>query len=279
MSRYDPYTLTLGDIVLITCSDGDLTIAPERLFRDVPVARSAPLLQPVNAQGHAIVPMHALVIRAGQRLILVDTGLGPSSPLRAQPGTLLDGLAQAGISPTAISDVVLSHAHPDHLGWSTSVVAGQRRPTFPHARYWLAGPEFRHWTQPQFLATVPALRDHLPVLVASGQLELPEGEVEIAPGIRLLETPGHTPGHRSVLISSGKAVALFTGDLFHHPLHLQKPNWGSAFDSNPEQAYRTRLRVLQQAAAERLLLVAYHHPTPFGYAEHWGASYRWQPAD
>lgn len=267
----------LGEKTLLTVSDGVLRIGPDRLFKNIPVEQSAPLLRSVDERGHALVPMRSLLIRVGPRLILVDTGLGRHSPLRPEPGTLLDEMAAAGIQPTDVTDVVISHAHGDHLGWSTSDDERGRRPTFVNARYWMSSAELRHWSQPVHLDAIPALRTHLPVLAASGQLELVEGEAEIAPGVRLIPTPGHTPGHQSVLITDGSVAALFTGDLSHHPLHYEKPNWGSQFDTDSDLAYRTRLRVFQQAAADHVLLVSYHHPTPFGYATYHGAAFRWEP--
>ncbi|GIW06597.1 MAG: MBL fold metallo-hydrolase [Dehalococcoidia bacterium] len=267
----------LGAKTLLTVSDGNLRIGPERLFKNIPRDQSAPLLRPVDERGQALVPMRSLLIRAGNRLILFDTGLGHHSPIRPEDGTLLLELTSAGIRPEDVTDVIISHAHADHIGWATVEDEHGRRPTFPNARYWMSATEFRHWTQPEQLEAVAAVRTHLPVLSTSGQLELPDGEVEIAPGVRLLPTPGHTPGHRSVLIADGAQVALFTGDISHHPLHYEKPNWGSQFDTDSDLAYRTRLRVLQQAAADRILLVSYHHPTPFGHAIHNGAAFRWQP--
>lgn len=270
---------TIGDKTLLTVSDGNLHIGPDRLFRNIPAAQSAPLLQPVDDEGNALIPMRSLVIRSGGRLILIDTGLGLHSPIRREDGTLLAELAAAGIRPAEINDVVISHAHGDHIGWSTVEDEHGRHTTFPNARYWISGPEFRHWMQPAHLESNASLRAHLPALEGSGQLELPEDEAEIAPGVRLLATPGHTPGHRSVLVTGGTQVALFTGDLSHHPLHYEFPNWGSVFDSDPDQAYRTRVRMLNQATADHLLLISYHHPTPYGQAINHGASFRWEPVD
>lgn len=267
----------LGAKRLLTVSDGVLRIGPDRLFKNIPLERSAPLLRSLDERGQALVPMRSLVVRAGARLIVVDTGLGQHSPLRPEPGTLLVEMAAAGIQPADVTDVVISHAHADHLGWSTQEDERGRRPTFSNARYWLSREEYRHWSDPARLDAIPALRAHLPVLAASGQLELVEGEADIAPGVRLMPTPGHTPGHQSVLITDGAATALFTGDISHHPLHYEKPNWGSQFDTDSDLAYRTRLRILQQAAADQILLVSYHHPTPFGYAAYHGAAFRWEP--
>ncbi|MCS6801151.1 MAG: MBL fold metallo-hydrolase [Chloroflexota bacterium] len=273
----DPRARPLGSKTLLTVSDGTLRIGPERLFKGVPLAQSAPLLHSRDESGQALLPMRSLVIRGSGRLIVVDTGLGLHSPLRPAPGTLLLELAAAGIRPDEVTDVIISHAHGDHIGWATIEEERGRRTTFPNARYWMSETEFRHWTEPAQLNAAAAVRVQLPVIAASGQLELVEGEAEIAPGIRLVPTPGHTPGHCSVLITDGADAALFTGDISHHPLHFEKLNWNSEFDTDPVLAYRTRVRVLEQAAADRLLLISYHHPTPFGQAVYNGAAFRWQP--
>lgn len=269
----------IGSIEVVVLSDGVLHIGPERLFKGVPTEITAPLLQGANERGEVPVPMRSLLVRSQGQLILIDTGLGEApSASRNTPGTLLSQLAQVGVQPEQIDHVIFSHAHGDHIGWNTRLSNGERRLTFVNARHWLAQAEWDHFTQPSLLEASPAVRNNLPPLLALGNLEIYDGEIDVTPQIRILPTPGHTPGHCSIAITASGESAIYTGDISHHPLHYEHPEWVSVFDVLPDHAYRTRMAFLQKAVEEGTLLISYHHPTPFGRAAANGAAFRWQPA-
>jgi glyoxylase-like metal-dependent hydrolase (beta-lactamase superfamily II) len=137
-------------------------------------------------------------------------------------------------------------------------------PTFPNARYWVTKPEWDHWTTPEALAERPFLTRKLTPLKEHERLELADAdaEVEVAPGVRLVPAPGHTPGHVCVVLTSGQETAVYCGDLLHHVAQLEHPEWSPAFDLLPVLSAESRRRILEQALRNRAVLLTAHLPTP-----------------
>jgi glyoxylase-like metal-dependent hydrolase (beta-lactamase superfamily II) len=195
------------------------------------------------------------------RMILVDTGIGPAdSPAAAWapvPGVLPDRLADAGITPDDIDTVVITHLHTDHVGWS---VVGDsqatRCPYFPNARYLLQRAEL------DAISTINAALVGVLIkpLLASDQLSIVDGDSRLAEQIRVVPTPGHTPGHQSVLVESGDKTLAITGDLLVHAVQLVDPTVAYAHEMDPVTARDTRVRLLR-ALAEHGGTVATSHLT------------------
>lgn len=206
------------------------------------------------------------VRRPGGRFVLVDSGVGPAgSPASSWapvPGHLPERLAAAGIEPEDVDAVVLTHLHEDHFGWSVGL---DGVPTFPRARYVLQRTEIAALAEDDAAMTyiVEPLR-------RTGQLHVVDGEVRMAGrgraavnSIGLVPTPGHTPGHQSVIVDGGRRRIVITGDVLVHAVQLANPEVAYALEGDQEAARRTRRELLERAADERALLATAHLNRPF----------------
>ncbi len=205
-------------------------------------------------------------------MTLVDAGIGPADGPAASwapvPGVLPDSLAAAGIDPADVDTVVLTHLHTDHVGWAVVGAGEHARPYFPNARYLLQEAEF------DALDTVnPQLRSRLiDPLRATGQLRLLDGDTSLRGGERVIATPGHTPGHQSLLVTSGREQLAVTGDVLVHALQLLHPALAYAHETDPVQARASRERLLRGRTADTLHLATPHLTAPFVPAHHPGVT-------
>lgn len=283
------YRFRHGGYEMTVVSDGPLPIRPASSgFIGVSQSEMEGLL---NANflptDHLPLEQNVLIVNTGRQLILFDTGMGESMGAASQmfgstTGKLLANMRAAGIEPGQIDLVALTHAHCDHC-WALVDANGNRN--FPNAQVVVSEADLSFWTDdanksgPEFMTVfidgakknLNAYRDRM-VMARDGQ--------DIAPGIRAIAIPGHTIGHTAYAISEGSRTIINTGDLsHHHVLLLQRPNWKFAFDSDPDQAARTRVRMLDMIATDRHQVLSYHFPWPGrGNVVKAGDGYAWVPA-
>ena len=223
----------------------------------------------LDEQGRFLQSIHTFVVQAPGLTALVDTCVGNDKDRGGRPPFhmlrtgFLDDLRAAGFPPESIDLVLCTHLHVDHVGWNTRLVAGRWVPTFPRARHLFARREWEHWSAERDEAARRVMADSVAPIVDAGLADLVEMDHRISDEIWLEPTPGHTPGHVSVRLRSGGAEAVITGDLMHHPVQIAEPQWGSHFDSDVEQARKTRRAFCERYADGPVAVLGthFHHPT------------------
>jgi glyoxylase-like metal-dependent hydrolase (beta-lactamase superfamily II) len=197
-------------------------------------------------------------IRSEGKTILCDTGLGPGpiEMLGGIEGKLLHDMNAKGVQPESVDIVVHTHLHVDHVGWNLSP---ENVPNFPAATYHAPEKDWEFFHQN--LQANPQMQQVIP-LHEQGRLELFKGEKALTSEVSTFPTPGHTPGHSSLLISSGGQQAIVAGDLAHHPAQIDQPGWSPGFDVDPNLSVQSRSAVFDRLEAEGLIGAFCHFPSP-----------------
>jgi glyoxylase-like metal-dependent hydrolase (beta-lactamase superfamily II) len=212
-------------------------------------------------------PVNAVLIRGAGATLLVDTGLGPE-PRAFMPDAgarLLADLARAGVSPDEVDLVVHTHLHVDHVGWDGF---------FPNARYAVSDAEWSYFMSEESLSRRPHLRDRVEPLRDTGSVVLVDGEREVAAGVRLVPTPGHTPGHASVFIESEGEELVVLGDVVVHELQLVDPDLVYVSEHDPELSAATRKQVLGRLADRGTAVIVGHFHGPGRFSRN-GEGFSW----
>ncbi len=269
-------TLKVGSITIVALSDGSGTRSPADLMPSVPAEAWEPLGEYLDAHGHLQTNYGSYLIHEGETWTLVDTGFGNRPGSRG--GALLSELEKAEVTPDAIGRVLLTHLHGDHLGGNTVDVDGAPVPAFKNARYVVQRTDWAYFQQPQVKEGLPSIALCADPIETAGLLDLLDGGQSISAGISTLLTPGHTPGHQSILIASGGEKAIILGDVSHTPVQLLHPDWSPMFDVDPVESARTRSAVFDRIEQEGLTIAAGHYPYPgLGGIVRVEGKRRWQP--
>lgn len=224
----------------------------------------------LDAEHRMKLSLNCVVVRSGKEILLVDTGIGNKlegavrdRAFPGEHGLLMKGLESIGLTPEDITVVANTHLHADHCGWNTvRGDDGVLRATFPNARYFIQKGEFEVASHPNDRTKGTYFAENFEPLVDSGQLNLVEGEVNLMPGARFWATPGHTQDHASIALTSEGQTALYTGDLVHHAVQVERPAWIAAFDILPLMSLESKKKLAERALRENALLICVHNPFP-----------------
>ncbi len=260
------YRYNIGTFELTALYDG-IWYRPitEKFIRNAPFAEVEHALADAFMPADKLAtPFTTLVVNTGKRLVLIDTGTG--GQIAPSAGALRDNLAAAGIDPTAVDLIVISHFHPDHIN---GIKDKNNDLVFPNAEIMVPAAEWDFWMDDANMNAAPVeqkltFRNQRRIFsdIARRVTRFEPG-AEVAPGILTLAAPGHTPGHTVCSIHSGDQSLLVLGDAAQHPaVFARHPDWQAAFDIDGDAAVATRKKLFDRAAADRMLVTGYHFPFP-----------------
>lgn len=254
-------SITVGDIHLTYLPDGEMHAVATAFFPTTSEEAWQAHRQWLDDDGRIVANIGGFLIESGDRKILVDTGFGEQAVeipdlVKAWSGKFLDSLKQTGVTPDQVDTVIYTHLHADHCGGTSQEAGGQRSLTFPNARHLAGTAEWEHWVANPDAPFAPD-----PV-AARGPLEnrletTSDGQV-IAPGVNVRATPGHTPGHVSVVLSSGPARAIILGDVFFCPAQLAEPEFSLVFDVDPTLARRIQDQMMAELEGTDIAVACGH---------------------
>lgn len=272
----------VGKIDVAAIHDGAFTPAlPDRFVTNQPKEEVVKALKAAGLDSEKLnVPINPVVFNNGNRVVLIDTGMGPA--VNAQNpglGNMVKNLAAAGYDASKITDVVISHFHSDHIN---GLVTGDQ-PTFPNAQIWVPAAEMKFWTDESNISSTPENRKsdfpNVKRVIINGlksKVTQFEPGKEVVPGLMAMATPGHSPGHTSFVLSSGNDKVFIQSDITNIPaLFVTNPGWHVMFDQDPKMAEETRRRVYDMLANDKTRVQGFHFPLPaLGRIEKAGNGYR-----
>lgn len=279
------YALKVGDIDVLVVSDGVLPLPTKMLGHNVEPSERAQWFEQMYLPPDAFDwALNVMVVRSGERTILIDAGLGLDPDLQLpRAGQLIRRLRASGIDLAEITDVVITHMHMDHIGGL--LVDGVKERLRPDLQIHIAASEVEFWKSPDFTRTnmpqgfpdaLRATARHFWAEYNSYVLTFEE-EYEVAPGVTVRRTGGHTPGHSVVRLASGGDALTFAGDAVF-AVGFDQPNWHNGFEHDPEESARVRIELLKELAGTGEMLVATHLPFPsIGRVSVDGDAFRWVP--
>jgi glyoxylase-like metal-dependent hydrolase (beta-lactamase superfamily II) len=239
----------LGDLTVEDALDGGMDVPAEIVLNQVPHPDH------LTPDGLLTVQYGGFLVRSGDRVILVDTGFGP-----VLGGQLLDSLRAAGLGPEDVTDVLLTHLHADHVGWTTN----DEKPVFANAVYRCHERDWEHFVvqeSDEYMRAELGLPKACERLAPAAQLvETFDRDVTLAPGVDVRHAPGHTPGSTVVVLSGGGGTAMLLGDVLHCPAELLSDDWEMLADVDPLLARRTREAFARELEGSDVPVAAAHFP-------------------
>jgi len=251
-------SINVGDIRITYLPDGEGHVSPTGFYPASTQEGWEAHRQWLDDDGFVLAMVGSFLIETADRKLIVDLGFGDTSfhvPDFAhfEGGRFMDSLKQAGVTPEQVDTVVYTHMHVDHVGWT---VSGDGL-TFATARHISGESEWAHWQKPDESGVGP---NPDAILALASRIDHVDDGAVIAPGVNVMATPGHTPGHLSVVVSSGADRAVILGDVANCPVQITEPEWSVLFDVDPALARQTREHVLAELEGTATVVADGHFP-------------------
>jgi glyoxylase-like metal-dependent hydrolase (beta-lactamase superfamily II) len=267
---------SVGDLIIHRAIEQETTFFPAlELFPQLTpelLAENRTWLRQAGAmddQDVLILCFQSYIVRTPHHTILIDSCIGNDKQRPARPkwhmktdDTYMRALAAAGVTPEDIDYVMCTHLHVDHVGWNTRLENGRWVPTFRQARYVFGKAEYDYWSEQNKKTEVPPFADSVLPVVEADRCEIVGNDFAVGDHVRILPTPGHTPGHVAFALGKGRDSAVFCGDLMHTPLQTLYPELSPKFDVDPAQAAVTRRNFLDRYCDTDTLCCTAHFPSP-----------------
>lgn len=276
------HAFKVGDIEVITISDGTWFKPHDPAFvRNATVAETKAALAAAGLANDTVpIPFTVTVVRRGGRTIMFDAGTG--AQLAPTAGKLAANMKAAGVEPEKIDMIIVTHFHPDHIfGLMQKDTNAQ---VFPNAEIVVPNAELSYWADPGLVAKLPENRKGLAVRIQATlanwkNVTRIEDGAEVAPGIVAVAAHGHTPGHTTYMVGSGKDQLAVLADITNMPaLFVRNPGWHAVFDSDPVVAEASRRRIFDRVVADKTIMTGYHYGMPgAGRIEKDGNGYSFVP--
>lgn len=217
-----------------------------------------------DEKGFGKLSIHALIVESQGQRIIVDTCIGNDKKLpgmdywSGRQSDFLTRLAAAGAPADSVDTVLCTHLHVDHVGWNTRMQDGRWVPTFGNARYLWNRAEYAYWDKAKGAMFESLMSESVRPVFDAGLVDLVDEDHDVTDEVRLEPTPGHTPGHLSVHITSRGEEAIITGDFVHHPVQCARPEWSSSFDFDAAAGIETRRKFFDRYAGRPVLIIGTH---------------------
>ena len=261
--------VTVGNVEITSLSDGILEFDLCNFFPNHKSDDEWQSYRQHLVDGHKVrFNLASYLIRSDGRTILVDTGMGarPADAPDTPWGELMNDFQAHGVRADDIDMVVMTHLHRDHVGWNLLPPAedgGKYAPTFPNARYWFSSTDWEACHDPDVMPTrFPNAPTTVWPLEELGLIEFMNGEQILTSELTAFPTPGHTPGHMSIMVSSQGERAIILGDAIHNQAQVNETDWESRADMDPDQTRITRRKLMDQLETENMLGIIGHFPYP-----------------
>lgn len=273
-------SIAVGDFKITYLNDGGGYMTPTAMYPASSDEGWGQYSRLMDSQGRLVISIGGFLIETGDHKIVLDLGFGPQTvefpgfgPFIG--GKFMESLAETGVAREDVTTVIYSHLHLDHVGWTSLEVDGQRELTFPNAQHHCTKAEWDFW-----LADESGLGPHPEAVIAfiKDNIGFIEAGSSPAPGITVLDTPGHTPGHISLHIDAGDQEVFMIVDLLHNEAQFYEASWSVAFDIDPVAARATREAMYPRLDRPNVIVADGHFAdTVFGRVTNDGGSWVWTP--